>query len=250
MATSHELTDAPAACAERVAGDALLAWAAGDHREGVRVWASGGAVAVAAPGLARRDRLAVGGDPASAVDLVRVVLDVLPTSFRPIGDAALIRQLVSELPNLEMVAEFGWMDVVHGTFRDAPTDDARWLGDADMPAVAQLLAIASPTAYAQPKLAGVQRWAGVEAQDGTLRSVAADAWSCALVGFVSSLATHPDYRRRGAARAVTSFVVREMLIDHAKVALLVDSENHAARTLYESFGMHWRAVASARVRAL
>jgi len=66
---------------------------------------------------------------------------------------------------------------------------------------------------------------------------------------VSSLATHPGHRRRGAARAVTSFVVRELLIDHGKVALFVDSENHAARTLYESAGMQWRAVATARVRA-
>lgn len=84
---------------------------------------------------------------------------------------------------------FGTHNVVHGTFRDAPTDESRWLGDAEMPAVTQLLAIASPTAYAQPKLPGVKRWAGVEEQDGTLRSVAADAWSSAQVGFVSSLAT-------------------------------------------------------------
>ncbi len=126
MTTSHELTGAPGECAERVASDALLVWAAGDHREGVRVWASGGAVAVAAPGLSLRDRLAVGGDPASAVDLVRDVLAVLPASFRPLGDATLVRRLVRELPNLEMVAEFGWMDVVDGNFHNAPTD-ARWL---------------------------------------------------------------------------------------------------------------------------
>lgn len=94
---------------EAAADDSLALWAAQGFIPAVRAWTAGGAVAVASPALSTRDRLAVGGPASSAARLVRYALAELGPTYRPIGDSALIDDLLPALPELRPVpASAGW----------------------------------------------------------------------------------------------------------------------------------------------
>ena len=109
-------------------GDALVLWAAADLAQGTRAFSVGAAVAVAAPGLSGRDRLAVAGPASDAAALVRAVLPQVGPTFRPVGDEELIRHLVTGVAELEFVAAFGWMQTEIATGSGGA---ASWLAASD-----------------------------------------------------------------------------------------------------------------------
>ncbi|WP_308250289.1 GNAT family N-acetyltransferase [Sphaerisporangium fuscum] len=88
---------------------------------------------------------------------------------------------------------------------------------------------------------------GGRADDGTIASVAADAWSAPGAGFLAGVATAAAHRGSGHAATVCRFVVNALLAEHGRVALMVDSWNHAAIGVYERLGMRRRRVAAAYV---
>ncbi|GAA3133792.1 hypothetical protein GCM10010466_25500 [Planomonospora alba] len=253
------------------AGDAMVVWAAQGMRCGVRAWAWGEAVAVASPELNRRDRLTVRGPAGAVAELVRRVLPELGPSYRLLGERALVAELVERLPGARLLAAFEWMETGGpgegpgagggspaaavrvgaggGVRRGAGAADlcggVGWLPAEADGRVAELLAVASPSAWAVPGLAGIRRWAGVRGGDGALLAVAADAWSAPQVGFVAGVATAPAFRGRGLGEAVCRFVVGELAAGHGRVALMVDSDNAGAIRVYERLGMRLRPVAAA-----
>ncbi|MFF3438579.1 GNAT family N-acetyltransferase [Streptosporangium sp. NPDC002721] len=243
--TPVRLKDA-AEVAEACAGDALLLWGAQGMGPGVRAWALGEAVAVACPDLNRRDRLTVGGSPGPVSTLVKHALREAGPSYRMVGERALVEEVAARL-RMRVHGSFEWMDTPPGaTFTPpAAAGGARWLPQAQEGEVSVLLAEASPTAWAVPGVAGVRRWAGVRGQDGHLVAVAADAWSCPAVGFAAGVATAPAVRGRGYGERVCRFVFAELAAAHDRVALMVDTENHAAITLYERLGLRRRPLAAA-----
>ncbi|MEU6431839.1 GNAT family N-acetyltransferase [Microbispora sp. NPDC046973] len=238
--------------------DDLVVWAAQGMRPGVRAWAYGDAVAVASPEASRRDRLVVRGTAARVVPLVRHALAEAGPSYRPLGDAALIEQVVEAAPELEPAACFSWM----GTEKLAPPrEDATggevtgrqgsvsWLADSAAPEVAALLAAANPDSYAVPGLPRVRRWAGVRDGSGALLAVAADAWSAPTVGLLAGVATAAPARGRGLGERVCRFVASALLAEHGRVALMVDDWNRAAVVVYERLGFARRRVAATGLRA-
>jgi GNAT superfamily N-acetyltransferase len=231
----------------RCGDDTLCRWAAQGLDGRCRAWRSshGRAVAVAGPGLATRDRLAVRGPHADAVTLVGDVLDLIGPSYRPLGEHELIGALVEGIPALGRVATFGWMD----RWRPAPPaprqDGAEWLPDAALPEVDALLRESFPESLARPGIAGVQRWAGVRDASGRLVATGALAWSAPDVALIAGIAVHPDGRGHGLGRRIGSFVVAEALHKHEAAALMVEEWNHTARRLYRGLGMRYRAVAAA-----
>jgi GNAT superfamily N-acetyltransferase len=239
------VADVAAACGD----DPLIVWAAQDMRPGVRAWADGEAVAVAVPQLSRRDRIAVVGDPTGVANLLRAVLSQVGPTFRPLGDAGLIDEVVGVVPGLEMGGRFGWMDVLPPPVPPRPSGAASapgWLGEAELGEVDALLDEAFPTSYARPGGSGIRRWAGLREAGGPLLAVAADAWSVPQVGFMGGVATRPAARGRGHAAAVCAFVVRDLLARHGRVALFVDDWNTAAIRMYEQLRFRMRPVAAAR----
>ncbi|KAB8188188.1 GNAT family N-acetyltransferase [Microbispora catharanthi] len=223
-------------------------------RPGVRAWAYGDAVAVASPEASRRDRLVVRGTAAAqAVPLVRHALAEAGPSYRPLGDAALIEQVVEAVPELEPAVRFSWM----GTEKLAPPRHqasgregaASWLADSAVPEVAALLATANPDSYAVPGLPRVRRWAGVRDGSGALLTVAADAWSAPTVGLLAGVATAAPARGRGLGERVCRFVASALLAEHGRAALMVDDWNRAAVVVYERLGFARRRVAATGLRS-
>ncbi|MDH2430572.1 hypothetical protein [Sphaerisporangium sp. TRM90804] len=226
------------------AGDDLtIVWAAQDMRPGTRAFALGEAVAVAAPALARRDRLVVAGPLDDVAPLVRHALAEVGPAYRPMGDEGLVRALAERVERVRFEAAFLWMQ----TAAPAPGEVGKtvWLEDADTARVSELLAVAAPGSYAVPGVPGVRRWAGMRADSGELVSVAADAWSCSSVGFIAGVATAGARRRRGHSEAVCRFVLNDLMAAHGRVALMADSWNGSAVGVYERLGMSLRNVAAA-----
>lgn len=226
--------------AKASAGDPLIVWAGQGLRPGVRAWYDGDAVAVAAPDLSKRDRLAVLG-PADAIARLAVeVFAEVGTSFRPFGDEQLIRLLADRMPGLSFSAAFGWMDTAE---RSVVTTTAAWLDGDD--GVEALLRAAAPSSYAWPGRSGVRRWAAVTGDRGELLSVAADAWSAPEIGFLAGVATAHVARGKGLAREVCGFVTDELVKRHGRAGLMVDGDNVAAIAVYHRLGYTYRRVAAA-----
>lgn len=249
-------------------GDPMIVWAGQGFRPGVRAWYDGDAVAVAAPELSKRDRLAVLGPVDAVARLATEVFAEVGPSFRPFGDEQLIRELVDRRPGLEFGAAFGWMDTricpTHQTHPPASQHaqpeprEARsgglvsdggpaWLeGDTGVEA---LLIEAAPASYAWPGRSGVRRWAAATGDGRELLSVAADAWSAPEIGFLAGVATRPVARGKGLSRQVCAFVTAELIKQHGRAGLMVDGDNPVAIAVYHRLGYTYRRVAAASVRS-
>lgn len=243
--------------------DSLITWTAQGMREGVRAWAVDDAVAVACPGLANRDRLAVRGSEQAVAGLVRHALAEVGPHFRPLGDATLVTRLPHLVPGLIVANEFSWMDTAAGWQRPStgfPVASASWpvgpqvswLSDTAAGEVDELLTGAYPESYARYGGPGVSRWVGARDRTDHLVAIAADAWSAAGhagtggVGFIAGVATAEQARRGGYARAVCGFLVTALVAGYGRAALMVDDWNTPAIRLYQRLGLMARPVATAR----
>ncbi|RJL35306.1 GNAT family N-acetyltransferase [Bailinhaonella thermotolerans] len=237
------LGEVRAACGD----DILVMWVAQGMRPGVRAFAHGDAVAVACPDVSCRDRLAVRGPVRDAAPLVRHALTEMGPTYRPIGEAGLIRALPERVPGLRFAAQFSLMRTAAAPPRQAAEHDVRWLEPAEEVRVKELLAQAFPASYARPGVSGVRRWAGAEDGQGRLAAVTADAWSAPGTGFIAGVATAPRARGRGYAAAVFGFVLADLVAAHGRAALLVDDDNPRAIALYARLGLSRHPVAAAKL---
>jgi ribosomal protein S18 acetylase RimI-like enzyme len=238
---------------QAAAGDGHPVWAAqgqsGDSLgPGVRAWCHGTALAVASPNP-QQDRLAVKGDGADVAMLVRRILAEIGPSYRLLGEAALIDALVRQLPALEPVHTFFWMEATSPS--SAAAAGVRWLNAREEMEATSLFDDFFPDSYARPGRAGMRRWAGVVGEvDGSAGAkplaVAADAWSAAGCGFMGGAVTHPAARGRGLARAVCGFVVDALVHQYGRAALMVLAGNAPAIVTYERLGMAKRLFGAAR----
>ncbi|HEY8987243.1 MAG TPA: GNAT family N-acetyltransferase [Streptomyces sp.] len=208
-----------------------LRWAAGEL--GV-VHRFGGASAVVAAGLSGRDRIAVEGDADDAVVLVGRLLAEFGPTYRPFGEAELVRRLVRGVPQLSPGGpEFLWMET---SVPPGAPEGVEWLDAAGERAAGELFREWFPSSHAQPGRAGVGRWAGVRDGD-RVSAVAADAWSAEGCGFLAGVVTRPDARGRGLGAAVSAYVVDFLVRRYGCAALMVDADNPAAVSAYERVGM-------------
>jgi ribosomal protein S18 acetylase RimI-like enzyme len=227
--------------------DPLLLWVAQDMHTGARAWSLGDAAAVACRDVSRRDRLALRGAPDDAAELVRRLRPQL-TGFNPVADAELMDALIERVDGLELVVRLGWMETA-ATPSTTAKAEGRWLTDAELPEVSELMAAEHPSSWAKPGDSGVRRWAGLRDDDGTLQAVAADAWSVPELGFVAGVVTRKRARGRGLATALCAFLTDELVRERGRVALLVETANAPAIRTYQRLGYRLRLIAAARFSA-
>jgi len=235
----------------RCGADTLCLWAAQGLDGRSRAWrsADGRAVAVAAPGLSARDRLAVHGPAGAAVALAGAVLDEVGPSYRPVGGRELIGALVAGVPALACVGTFGWMSCGRPAVLPPEPSAAGWLPGAALPEVAALLEASFPGSLARPGVAGAEHWAGLRDGTGRLAATGTLAWSAPAVGLISGVAVHPEARGQGLGRDICAFPFAEAMRRHGVVALMVEEWNHPARRIYRDLGLRYRAVSAAAVPA-
>jgi GNAT superfamily N-acetyltransferase len=221
----------------------LVRWAAQAVPTAGLRWDTDGATVVTATGLNRRDRIVVTGSASGAQPLVEAALAALPHHV-VLGESS----LVAQLRGLEVVAEFGWMDLL-------PTDPApevstvgvRWLDDD---AVAPVLAAANPGSWVQVGEPSVVGWAGAPVhaeQDHAITSVGALAHCAPDVAFLAGVATLPTHRGGGLSTAVCAFLRDHGRRTRGTVALMVDAHNEPAIAVYTRLGFTYRAVTAARM---
>jgi ribosomal protein S18 acetylase RimI-like enzyme len=198
-------------------------------------WENADGIVIAAPDLARRDRLIVAGEPAA---LLPAAFEAVGPGFAVVGDEA----VVGTLPGVEQSGRFLWMDT---TSPSRGEERGVWL-DSDA-GVAEFLAEASPGAFAQPGGTGVRRWAGIRDERGGLIATAAEAWPAPGLGFIGGVATHPAWRGRGLALALCRFVTNDLLRGAERVGLLADHANEAAKRTYLRLGYTLRPLGAARM---
>ncbi|MCY1142361.1 GNAT family N-acetyltransferase [Actinoplanes sp. Pm04-4] len=219
--------------------DPFMRWAA--DRPGVRIWIERAAVVVAAPGLSRRDRLAIHGEPRALAALLSRVLPEVGPDYRPFGAEATVIGTAELMPELSVAGRFAWMET-----SAAPVGGkGEWLAEDDLPEVAALLEKDFPDSYARPGAPGVTRWAGQRDEAGALAAVAADAWSSPRIGLLAGVATRADQRGRGRAATLCAFLVGELLTGRERVALLADYWNAAAVATYRKLGFDLKPLAAA-----
>ena len=233
----------------RCGADTLCLWAARGLDGRSRAWrsADGRAVAVAAPGLSTRDRLAVRGPAGAAVALAGEVLDEVGPSYRPVGDRDLIGALVTGIASLALAGTFGWMYRRRPAVLPPAPPTAGWLPAAALPEVAVLLETSFPNSRAKPAVTGAERWAGLRDATGRLVATGTLAWSTPVVGLISGVAVHPQARGQGLGRDICAFLLSEALRRHQAAALMVEEWNRTAQRIYRDLGLHYQAVSAAAV---
>ena len=112
------------------------------------------------------------------------------------------------------------------------------LSERDVPEMLELVALAQPGPFL-PRTIEMGDYYGVR-QDGKLVAMAGERLH--LTGFceISAVCTHPDYRGRGYAGALTNRVAQG-IFDRGELPFLhLAPDNHAAMRLYQKLGFRLR----------
>jgi predicted GNAT family acetyltransferase len=117
-------------------------------------------------------------------------------------------------------------------------DGVRSLGPADVGEMLALVELTRPGPFAV-RTVELGGYVGVFDRD---RLVAMAGRRLAPPGFreVSAVCTHPDFRGRGLAAALTAHVAREILAEGDRPFLHHAADNDAARRVYEAIGFEFR----------
>lgn len=213
-------------------GDWLLPQLMSHWAEDRPAYACGGAVALYHRFWDEPDAVVL-GDAGDAAVLARTVLE---------HGAAGERVSVPRATAVRLVAEDGLAEVVAWAFRwtgTAPSlpvgGEPAWVPPDQAGEVAEFLATAFPDASMPVGHRDIRRWATLR-RDGRLVAVAGDATAVGGLGFLASIASHPDLRGTGAGAAVTAWATAELVREHGGCGLWHMGDNTVAAALYTRLG--------------
>ena len=112
------------------------------------------------------------------------------------------------------------------------------LGTTDVPEMLVLTAATEPGPFL-PQTIEMGSYFGIRASDGRLVAMAGERLQSTAFTEISAVCTHPDFRGRGYARTLTTFLAAQILAAGKIPFLHVKSEN-GAKVVYQKIGFHLR----------
>jgi GNAT superfamily N-acetyltransferase len=144
-------------------------------------------------------------------------------------------------PELEAVLRAEVLQMHAPAFRPvAATVPIEALGEADVPAMVELVALTEPGPFAR-RTREMGRYIGIR-EGGRLAAMAGERLRLGGFTEVSAVCTHPDYRGRGYARMLVSAVGAGILARGDTPFLHVYPHNRPAIRTYEALGFSPRAL--------
>jgi GNAT superfamily N-acetyltransferase len=119
------------------------------------------------------------------------------------------------------------------------------LGTTDVPEMLALAAATEPGPFL-PQTILMGSYFGIRASDGRLVAMAGERLQSTAFSEISAVCTHPEFRGRGYARALVTFLTAQILAAGKTPFLHVKSEN-GAKVVYQKIGFRLRAAMSLTV---
>jgi len=113
------------------------------------------------------------------------------------------------------------------------------LGTADVPEMLELTAATEPGPFL-PQTIQLGSYFGIRANDGRLVAMAGERLRSTAFAEISAVCTHPEFRGRGYARELTTFLAAQIQAAGKTPFLHVKSEN-GAKIVYQQIGFRLRA---------
>jgi ribosomal protein S18 acetylase RimI-like enzyme len=113
------------------------------------------------------------------------------------------------------------------------------LGTTDVPEMMELTAATEPGPFL-PQTIQMGTYFGIRASDGRLVAMAGERLQTTVFAEISAVCTHPEFRGRGYARALVTFLTAQILAAGRTPFLHVKSEN-GAKVVYHKIGFRLRA---------
>jgi ribosomal protein S18 acetylase RimI-like enzyme len=113
------------------------------------------------------------------------------------------------------------------------------LGTTDVPEMLELTAATQPGPFL-PQTIQMGRYFGIRAIDGRLVAMAGERLQSTAFAEISAVCTLPEFRGRGYAQALTTFLAAQILAEGKTPFLHVKSEN-GAKVVYQKIGFRLRA---------
>ena len=111
-------------------------------------------------------------------------------------------------------------------------------GTADVPEMLALTAVTEPGPFL-PQTILMGSYFGIRASDGRLVAMAGKRLQSTEFAEISAVCTHPEFRGRGYARSLVTFLTAQILAAGKTPFLHVKSEN-GAKVVYHKIGFHLR----------
>jgi predicted GNAT family acetyltransferase len=113
------------------------------------------------------------------------------------------------------------------------------LDTADVPEMLALTAATDPGPFL-PQTILMGSYFGIRASDGRLVAMAGERLQSTAFAEISAVCTHPEFRGRGYAQALVTFLTAQILAAGKTPFLHVKSEN-GAKVVYQKIGFRLRA---------
>ena len=141
-------------------------------------------------------------------------------------------ELVMQIALVQMIYEGAPVEAITGE------DAIVTLTPADIPAILELIDLTRPGPFF-PRTSELGHYVGIW-QNGRLAAMAGQRLYFPNYHEISAVCTHPDFQRRGYARALILYLMREIQREGDTPFLHVFSKNLTAQALYEKMGFNRR----------
>ena len=133
-----------------------------------------------------------------------------------------------------------WIDqMICESSLDSPPLAPLRLGTTDIPEMLDLTAATEPGPFL-PQTIQMGNYFGIRASDGRLVAMAGERLQSTAFAEISAVCTLPEFRGRGYARALVTFIAAQILAAGKTPFLHVKSENEA-KVVYQKIGFRLRA---------